>query len=394
MPNYRYKAIRDDGSFVSGEAFAATSEALESSLAVSGLFVTKIRRVTGFSRAGRVADEDMLLFLKQFTSLLKAGQSVPEALRLSKDTESPSISRLLERILPSVVSGEPLSEAVSSGARLEPMFATLLRIGETSGDISQVLENYMGLLERRIALSRKLKQAMLYPLFVLFMLSVIIFVLFSFSLPRFVQMYADFDAQLPPATRALMSVSEWILRNGVALAFVAVISGGVAAYLSKRPSVREWWHSMVLRMPLVGVVQRYHALAIFSRGVSTLLNSGVGLVDALAQTAALLPNIHMAHAVRELGEQIAQGQTLAQALDRSRLLPASVKSLLLVGDTASKAATRLAEIAAYYEDILDYRLTAMLSLLEPVLVLITGLIVGTVVIIMYLPVFSLAGAVG
>lgn len=394
MPNYKYKAVRDDGTSVFGEAFALSEQMLESHLAQRGLFLTQARPASRLRPRAGIGDEPLLLFLKQFSALLRAGQSVPEALRLAREAESGATARLLEQTLANVKAGDSLSEAFSKSESLDPMFTSLLKTGERSGAVVRVLQQYESFLERRIVLRRKLTQAMLYPLFVLMMLAVIVVVLFVFSLPRFVEMYAGLGADLPAATRSLIAISGFLANHGSAIALVlaALVVGG--RQVLSRSSVREYVDRFLFNAPLLGFPVRYHALAVFTRSLATQLGSGVGLVEALKQVSDVLPNAHMAAGVRSLAERIAGGMVLSQAFSEAQFLPAIVRNLITVGDQDSDAASRLRELAAYYETLLDYRVTTLVSLLEPTLILVTGLIVGTIVIIMYLPVFSLAEVVG
>jgi type IV pilus assembly protein PilC len=394
MPLYQFTVLTPGGTAEQGEEIAASPSELTDTLKRRGFLVQEIRikRVPSrlFRKTVRVVD--FLLFNQEFTALLRAGLTLPESLALvAERPENPAFSGVLKRILEQVRNGSALSQACSAHPEIfDGLYLAALSTGEKTGGLVDALTRYLSYLRRRAALNKKLSQALTYPLFLLVALAVILAVLFAFVLPRFVAMYADFDAALPLPTRLLITFVEnvpFILP--VVLALAGAIGFGLRRWLGTDHG-RMAFDRTKERLPYFGPLHRLALQAQLSRSLSTLLAGGTVLLDALYTVADSLPN--RAYGVR-LGlatRQVAEGTSLAAALKAQDLMPAMAVRMIEVGESSGGLEAMLAEVAQYYEDILENHLSRVMSLVEPALMLLMGILVGGIIIVMYLPIFHMA----
>ncbi|HKK06815.1 MAG TPA: type II secretion system F family protein [Gammaproteobacteria bacterium] len=395
MPVFNYRAMTSSGRTVSGEGAATSPEELSRELADRGLLVQQVRRKRGgfrlFARRG-VSAEDFLLFNQEFMALLRAGLTVPEALAMTADRpEQPVLRGTLLRVLEEVRRGSLLSEACGRHPEVfDTLYLAALQTGEKTGDTASVLAGYQEYLRRRIALGKKISHALAYPAFLLVTLVVILAVLFIFVMPRFVQMYADFDAQLPLPTRILLNFVQHLYLYGPIAAAVVV-----AAWLSLRawlrtPSGRERMDALKTNLPVLGGMSRLHAVAQTSRTLSTLLRGGTPLVDAMATAADAVSNRAFGRRLLSARQRVIDGENLASAMKEENLLPGTAVKMVEAGEASGNLEGLLADIAAYYEETLEHNMARATALIEPALMLLMGITVGGIIIVMYLPIFSMA----
>lgn len=394
MPAFAYVALLSTGVRIREEAVADSEDALRADLAKRGLLVQSVRekRSRMGLRAGRVSPEEFALFNQEFMALIRAGLTVPDALALAaKRPDSPALGQMLGRVLHDVQNGALLSEACARHPEaFERLYVAALRTGEKTGDLFLVLGRYHDYLKHRVALRKKLAQALAYPLFLLVALGVILAVLFVFVMPRFVAMYADLGTQLPLATRVLMALVER------AYFVVPLVIAGLAAGAW---GWRRWTATVDGRrrvdqikegLPFLGELQRIVSAAQLARSLSTLLAGGTPLVDALRTAAGSLSNQLHLDRLEAATQRVIGGESLNRAVRATQLMPETAARMVEVGEASGGLDTMLAEVAQFYEDILDARLARSMALIEPLLMLLMGLIIGGIIIVMYLPIFRMA----
>lgn len=394
MPKYKYKAITEDGRAITGEAFSATKEELEEELIARGLFIAKISISLLPGKIRRPGLDTLLFFIKEFIVLLRSGLSVQDSLHTSSRDRGSYFGGILAQIRYDILRGKSLTEAFSHIADIfDPLLLAVVATGERTGKLVETLKNYESLLERKIELQRKVRHALIYPAFVLFIVAAILVVVFQFSLPRFVELYADLNAELPAPTRFLLGVSENF--PYIAAVFIGVVMLIWAGWLRIRN--KKWFIEKIdnysLKIPFVGKIFRSYIIALFARTLSTLLESGTPLVDAIQHTANTLPNKYFARRLAGVTQVITKGGTLTNAIGTAKLLPAAAEKIIEAGENSGALEEQLIELSEFYEKDIEYQLGLAVSLIEPLLILTTGIIVGGVVLIMYLPIFSLAGAI-
>ena len=396
MPLFAYIALAENGATVSGESVAASEAALREELGGRGLLVreVKARRASGL-RTGRVRPEEFALFNQEFMALVRAGLTVPDALGLAAQRgDSPRLGRTLARVHADVKDGVSLSEACARHPEaFDRLYLAALRTGEKTGDFAAVLSRYQDYLRHRVALRKKVGQALAYPVFLLIALAVILAVLFAFVMPRFVAMYADVGAALPLPTRVLLGLVDHLhvvapLLLGAALAAAWAWRTWLAtdAGRRQRDRLRE-------RLPYVGELARTAAAAQLARSLATLLGGGTPLVEALRTASASIANRLYLDRLESATRQVTEGSSLAQAVRATGLMPPMAARMIEVGEASGGLDAMLAEVAQFYEELLDARLSRVMALVEPLLMLLMGVVVGGIIIVMYLPVFHMADVI-
>lgn len=396
MPVFRYKALALNGQITQGEEISTSVAALHEMLAARGLLVQQVReRQMSLSRVfGRAAHrpEHFLLFNQEFTALLRAGLTLPQAVKLAAERpEAPRLGATLSAVHEELLAGAALSEACAARPEaFDPLFVSALRTGERTGNLYAALNRYQDYLKRRIALRNRLSQAMAYPLFLLATLVVILAVLFLFVLPRFVAIYADFNAELPWPTRVLIGVVDYLPVVLLLLAGFVIAGWFVRRWLRQHPEPLARLQRWREQLPLLGPVQCMAQAAQVARALATLLASGTPLVDAMQTVQSTLPAGLQANRMHEARRRVTEGDSLANAFTQTQLMPATAIKMVQVGETAGRLDSMLEEIALFYEEQLDYRLAKLMTLIEPALMLLIGVLVGGIIVTMYLPIFSLA----
>lgn len=398
MPVYAYQALSERGALLRGESAAASPEELAARLAAQGLLLRRARtRRTLALRIARARPrpEQFLLFTQELGALIRAGLTVPEALaEVAERPDAPGFARVLSRVSEAVQEGVPLSNACARHPDVfAQTFVSALRTGERGGDLGRALTTFHGHLLRQAAIRSKLGQAVVYPLFLLATLVVILAVLFLFVLPRFSAIYADFNAQLPAATRVLMGAVHrlpWLIAGAAAAALAAGLGyrRGRATEAGRIRSDR-----IKARIPVVGPLYSAWVVADLARTLSTLLQAGTPLPAALAAAHGSLGSRAVAQRFSRVMEDVASGRSLADSLRTHRIVPGSAVKLIAVGEKAGNLAAMLDEVARFHEDQLQNRLARAMSLIEPAMMLLMGILVGGIIIVMYLPIFQLADVV-
>lgn len=394
MPAYRYTALLPTGVRVQEQVIADTEAALRAELAQRGLLVQSVREQRGVlaRRARRVRPEAFALFNQEFMALIRAGLTVPDALALAVNRpDSPALGAALARVLHEVQNGSALADACARYPEaFEKLYVAALRTGEKTGDLFGVLGRYQTYLKHRVALRRKLAQALAYPMFLLVALTVILGVLFVFVMPRFVAMYADLGSELPFATRVLMALVE---RAYIVLPLTAVaVLGAVWGWrrLTSSPAGQRRVARIKAGLPWLGDLQHTVSTAQLARSLATLLGGGTPLVDALRTAAASLTNPLHLDRLEAATERVVGGESLHRAVRATQLMPETAARMVEVGEATGALDGMLAEVAQFYEDALDTRLARLMSVIEPMLMLLMGLIIGGIIIVMYLPIFRMA----
>jgi type IV pilus assembly protein PilC len=394
MPVYTYTALNAQGVRLTGDVVAETEEIVRADLAGRGLLVQEIKQKYSaiWFRSNRISLEEFALFNQEFMALIRAGLTIPDALVLSSNRpDSPALGRILTRVLEDIHGGALLSDACSQHPEaFERLYLAALHTGEKTGDLANVLARYHDYLKHRVALRKKLGQAMAYPVFLLVVLAVILAVLFLFVMPRFVSMYADLAAELPLPTRALLGVVQHMYI--IAPLCVAGLATSVIGWRhwNSTTTGRRKIDQIKERIPYVGTLSRIVITAQLARSLSTLLAGGTPLVEALRTTSSSITNQVYLDRLNKVTQQIIEGSALAQSVRTEGLMPEMASRMIEVGEASGGLDTMLAEIAMFYEEMLDTRLSRVMSLVEPMLMLLMGLLIGGIIIVMYLPVFHLA----
>ncbi|MGE5758684.1 MAG: type II secretion system F family protein, partial [Sideroxydans sp.] len=388
--------LSENGVVAAGEEDAVSPEELRLTLEGRGLRVQSIRRATlGVFRRTGINPETFLLFNQEFLALIRAGLTVSDALALSLDhPERNELGQILGHVHQAVHEGKLLSEACAQHIEVfDPLYISAIKTGEKTGDLVSVLARYQDYLRGQMLLQRKIKRAMAYPIFLLVVLVLILAALFGFVMPRFVAMYESFDAALPGPTRLLLDIAEHL---PVLVPLLLMLAGGAwggwhhwSATEKGRTRIDKWKAGT----PILGKLEQTIAVARITRSLSTLLSGGTALVEALRTTRETLRNRAYATHLNTVEQRVTEGGGLAEALRQTKAFPSTVIKMVEVGESSGALEKMLVEAAQYYEEMLEDRLEAVTALIEPLLMLFMGLIVGSVIIVMYLPIFNLANVI-
>jgi len=397
MPTYVYKAIAENGETISGECVAASPEALRTELSRNGLLVRKVHAKKigwGLGRK-RIKPVSLLLFNQELMSLVRAGLNIPEALKLAANQpDSPSLGAILEDVSRKVQGGASFSEACASHPSVfDRLFISAIKTGEKTGEMLKPMEKYHVYLEQKIELQKKISHALVYPAFMLLVLVAILGFLFAFVMPRFVSLYSDFGTDLPAPTRILIGFAE-----NLPFYLLLVFAAGFAAWLGLRllstsESGRIWIDRFKMRLPVLGSIQQSIVIAQLSRMLSALLSTGTSLVEAMKSTAHALPNRACAYRLDQTTTLVSEGNSLAQAMRKTRLLPLAALKMIEVGEASGTLGDMFASIAEFHEEKVDSKLTKLITLVEPTLILTMGIFIGAIIIIMYLPIIHVVDIV-
>lgn len=398
MPVYWYKAFTSSGSTVTGELAAHSPEELSHLLAGKGMMLQHARpaRRQGVRLWQKsVKGQELLLFNQEFIALVRAGIPIPSILEmLEQRPGQPVLQRVIARVRDEVQKGVPLSGACADHPEVfDALYLTSLKMGEQSGQLAPALQRYQRYLQLNLGIQKKIRQALAYPIFLLITLGVALLVLFTFVLPRFVAIYADFDATLPAPTRLLMHVVDHLH-----LYLPLVLLLGVLSSLAYRGWVasdvgRVQRDRLLLRLPVFGSILRVRLAGQVSRMLATLLGGGMPLVEAMATTAESVDNRVHARGLWQARQQVTEGVPLHEALTQLKLFESTTLRIIQAGESAGNLDAMLGEVADYQEGWLEHQLTRLMALIEPALLLVLLVFIGGIIIAMYLPIFSLAEVV-
>ena len=401
MPVFTYAAIDASGQKTEGTVPAANRTAALDLVVQKGLTPALVEEQAAapapegpslLGRLGRVSQADVEAFSRELANLLAAGVPLSRALQiLCREASQAAARKQWTAIHDDVVGGLPLADAISRFPQsFPPVHVAMVRAGETGGFLDVVLGQIADFRSRERDLTSKVKGALVYPtVLVVVMVGVLVF-LMTYFIPRFTAIFAEFGAVLPPLTRAIVAISRFTTHYGLLLIIALALAVIVIRRLVRSEAGRRTVERLLLRVPALGRVIARFALVRFCRMLGTLLGAGVPLVTALRVAQEAIGNQTLADAVGQSIEEVQQGKTLARSLAACRqLFPATVIEMIAVAEESSRLDQELTRLAAAYETDLDRQLRMLVALTEPALLFVMAGVVGTIIISVILPVFTL-----
>jgi type IV pilus assembly protein PilC len=343
----------------------------------------------------RIKTRDIVIFTRQFATMINAGLPLVQSLTiLAQQTENKALKEITRAVVYDVESGNTLADAFSKHPSAFPaLYVNMVAAGEAGGILDTILMRLATFLEKSDALMRKVKSAMIYPGVIFSVAIIAISVLLIFVIPTFESMFASVSMELPLPTRIVIGLSDLLI--GFWWAFLLGI--GATVFAIRRyyatSNGRKQLDSLLLRLPVLGDLLRKSAVARFTRTLGTLISSGVAILDGLEITAKTAGNRVIHDAVMQSRASIAGGDTIAAPLEKSAVFPPMVISMIAVGEQTGGLDEMLTKIADFYDEEVDVAVGALLSLMEPVMIVVLGVIVGGMVVAMYLPIFDMMNAV-
>jgi type IV pilus assembly protein PilC len=386
------------GSLVAGELKAKNRAELERTLRNNKVLVTsvsakpsqiRLRIGTGIKKVY------LSRFTRQFATMIGAGLPMVQCLEiLSQQMESAELRRVVAEVKESVQAGTTLAEALSRHKKVfDDLYVNMVDAGEIGGALDTILVRLAVYREKADALTRKVKGAMVYPSVVMTVAIGVTFLMLTYIVPVFAKMFSGLGAELPAPTRIVLSLSGFIRGNILTGVISLIILIAAYRYYSKTQKGRLNIDRVKLKLPLLGDLIRKSSIARFSRTLATLLSSGVSILDALDITARTSNNRVVHDAIKRSVLSIAEGETITQPLKESKVFPPMVIQMISVGEKTGGLDEMLSKIADFYDEEVDAAVAALTSMIEPVIIVLMGIVIGGILIAMYLPMFEIIGKI-
>lgn len=395
MPAFVWKGKTRDGKAVSGERVADNKEAVMALLRRDQILVSSVKEkgkeIALPKLGGGVPAKDLAIFVRQFSVMIDAGLPLVQCLEiLGSQQENKNFAKILQQTRMDVEGGASLADAMRKHPKaFDDLFTNMIAAGEAGGILDTILKRLATYIEKAVKLKAQVKGAMVYPVAVISIAGIVIAVILWKVIPTFASMFAGLGAELPLPTRLVIAMSNWFIRL-LPFIIVFVVLGVVffRRYYATHGG-RRTIDGMVLKLPILGDIMRKIAVARFCRTLSTLMASGVPILDGLEITARTSGNAIIEDAIMMVRKGVESGLTVAQPLRESKVFPPMVVQMIGVGEQTGALDAMLSKIADFYEEEVDQAVANLLTLMEPVMIMFLGVTVGGIVISMYLPLFDL-----
>lgn len=381
---------------VNGEVSAFTEEEARKKLAKRGIRPLQVTRVKTSSKR-KITQEDITVFTRQLSTMIKAGLPLMQAFEIvARGHGNPSMTEMLMEIRSNVEQGSTLSRAFSNHPKyFDRFYCNLVAAGETGGVLESLLDKLAVYKEKTQAIRKKVKTALTYPVSVIAVAIGLVFVMMIFVLPAFKEVYANMGAELPVLTQTVMDMSDFFVSYG----WMVLIALGFAIYgflklKARSIKIQRRMDALLLRMPIFGDIVRKGTIARWGRTTATLIAAGVPLVDVLDSTAGAAGNLIYEEATREIRTRVIQGLSMTSGMRATELFPNMMVQMSSIGEESGSLDDMLNKAAEFYEDEVDNAVGRLSAMMEPIIIVILGLVIGTLLVAMYLPLFNLGNVVG
>ena len=383
------------GKTVRGEMRAAGENMVNASLRRQGITVSKVKKQRQ-GGGGSVTEKDVALFTRQMATMMKAGVPLLQAFDIvGKGATNPAVAKLLGDIKTEVETGSSLAQAFRKyPLYFDALYCNLVQAGEAAGILESLLDRLAIYKEKTLAIKSKIKSALFYPVSIIVVAVVITAVIMIFVIPAFKSVFASFGADLPTPTLIVMSISDWTVANWYIL--FPAMGGAIYGFLEawKRSlAVQIFMDRISLKAPIFGSLLRKAAIARWTRTLATMFSAGVPLVEALDSVGGASGNYIYLTATQAIKAEVSTGTSLTIAMQNSQVFPPMVIQMCTIGEETGALDAMLGKVADFYEAEVDDAVEALSSLMEPLIMVVLGTLIGGMVVAMYLPIFKLGGAV-
>ncbi len=383
------------GKLAKGEIRAAGEAIASSLLRRQGITVAKIKKVrtTG---GKKITEKDLALFTRQLAVMMKSGVPLLQAFDIvGKGHSNPSVSKLLNDIKTNVETGGSLEQSFRQfPLYFDDLFCNLIGAGEAAGILDSLLERLASYQEKTLAIKSKIKGALFYPVSIIAVAFIITAVIMIFVVPAFKELFSSFGADLPAPTLLLMGISDFFVAYWWAI--FATIGGGLYGFFyvwKRNKKVQNAMDRLMLKLPIFGIVIRKASIARWTRTLATMFAAGVPLVEALNSVAGAAGNAVYFDATKEIQREVSQGGTLTSAMENTKVFPSMVLQMVAIGEEAGSLDSMLTKVADFFEAEVDDAVAALASLMEPIIMVVLGTLIGGMVVAMYLPIFKMGQVV-
>lgn len=400
MPVFKWEGKIYGGGAQSGTLEAANEIAVRSQLRSQRIIPLKISKVREKKPIvifkAKVKAKNLAIFTRQLATMVDAGLPLVQSLDILADQEAnPTLKEILNTVKTDVESGLTFAAALKKHPKIfNTLFTNMVVAGEEAGTLDIILNRLAVFIEKAEALRRKVKSALMYPAIVTFVAAVVVGILMVFVIPTFEKMFREANQKLPGLTQLVVDMSKFT-RSHILIVLGALIAlFFLFRYIRKTDTGKKATDAFLLKLPVFGILLRKVAVARFTRTLSTLMTSGVPILDGLNLVASTSGNKVIEDAIMAARENIKSGENIADPLARSKVFPTMVTRMISVGESTGALDQMLNKIADFYEDEVDTAVAGLTSMLEPIMIVFLGGVVGTIVIAMYLPIFNMANAIG
>ena len=393
--NFLWEGRDKGGKVIRGELRSVSEAAVNATLRRQGIIVQKVKKQK-YGRGGKVTEKDISLFTRQLATMMKAGVPLLQCFDIvSKGASNPAVARLLVEVKTEVETGNSLAAAFRKyPLYFDALFCNLVAAGEQAGILETLLDRLATYKEKILAIKSKIKSALFYPIAIIVVAFVITAVIMIFVIPAFKEVFTNFGADLPAPTLMVMAISDWFVANWYII-FPAVI-GGVIGFLEawkRSVPVQIFMDRLLLKVPVFGDLVLKSTIARWTRTLATMFAAGVPLVEALDSVGGASGNHVYLTATKKIQTEVSTGTSLTMAMQNSGVFPNMVLQMCSIGEETGALDSMLSKVADFYEAEVDDAVEALSSLMEPMIMVILGTLIGGMVIAMYLPIFKMGQVV-
>jgi type IV pilus assembly protein PilC len=394
---YLWEGTDKKGKKIKGEMKASGEGFVNATLRRQGITVIKIKKQSAFNKGGgKVTAKDVTLFTRQLATMMKAGVPLLQSFDIvGKGHSNPAVAKLLADIKSDVETGSSLSQAFKKyPLYFDNLYCNLVNAGEQAGILDSLLDRLATYMEKTQAIIGKIKSALFYPVSIIVVAFIITAVIMIFVIPAFKELFSNFGANLPAPTLAVMAMSDFFVKYWWAIFGSIGGAGWFFFYTWKRSEkMQAVMDRLLLKMPIFGHLVRIATIARFARTLSTMFAAGVPLVDALDSVAGASGNRVYYDATKRIQSEVSTGTSLTVAMQNTGVFPNMVLQMVTIGEESGALDSMLSKVADFYEGEVDDAVEALSSLMEPIIMVVLGTLIGGLVVAMYLPIFKMGEAV-
>jgi type IV pilus assembly protein PilC len=403
MPNFKYTAKDDSGKTVSGLFAAVDYTVAVDMLRKKGLTIVSVNESAAKSNIfaamsfgkKKISTDDLVIFSRQLATMVDAGIPLVGALDILGDqVENKAFGEIISKMRSDVETGSSLSDALAKHKKVfSPLFINMVKAGESSGMLDEILDRLALYLEKTSSLQKKVVSALIYPAVVSAMAAGITLLLLLKVIPVFKEIFSGFGAELPRPTAILIAISDGLQKYFPIVVIIVVAAVILMSRYLKTEKGRLRYDSMLLKLPIFGTLFTKVAISKFTRTLSTLIKSGVPILNCLEIVGKTSGNKAVEVAVETVRSNVREGESIAEPLARSKIFPSMVVRMVSVGEQSGELEKMLSKIADFYDEQVDTAVSGLTSLIEPLIIAFLGIVIGTIVICMFLPIFKLTQVV-
>ncbi|MDD3674186.1 MAG: type II secretion system F family protein [Thauera propionica] len=392
---YNWEGKDKSGKIVRGEVRASGDAVVKAMLRRQGILVTKVKKQK-LSRGGKISEKDIALFTRQLATMMKSGVPLLQAFDIGiKGSGNPALARLLNEVRNDVETGSSLSQAFGKHpVHFDRLFTNLVAAGEQAGILDSLLDRIATYKEKILAIKGKIKSALFYPIAVMVVAALVVSVMMLFVIPEFKNVFKSFGADLPAPTMIVIGISDFFVEFWYIVLGIPLIAIAAIGWIYKRSvAMQIAIDRLILKLPVIGDIIRKATVARWTRTLSTMFAAGVPLVEALDSVGGASGNHIYLTATRDIQNEVSTGTSLTVAMQNSSVFPTMVVQMVSIGEESGQLDAMLGKVADFFEQEVDDAVSGLSQLLEPIIMVFLGTVIGGLIVAMYLPIFKLGSIV-